>query len=346
MSRSQHSFCHSRSRATRRSGRIQDFPAEALCHFAFDLVSVVAGRIGHRARIGRIVALDGRAPIPARGRNGTRRPPYFNWGAERRSRCLPLRWLANPLAACRRAIFAWLTSTRPAGRLLGRVLRTFRRRGRHLRRRLGARKRLAALAAGQPNVINRMLDAVQAGARGEHPTRKDPLVLVGGIDLVHLDESGRLRGLRRGARVTGTFGNLERTELHGFAGRRLKGNRAPGDLVQSGKDRDRMLILSAWPRRGSSMSKRQGSRPNVPIGLDRLASKLPSLTITIRRPHRNENFGRGHRDIKAAILRLPSCPAFPRLRGTCLTRRESATKARAPLPSRCPGSRAQLERGN
>src|SRR4029077_17980114 len=189
---------------------------------------------------GRIVSLDGLAPISARGRNETRRPPYFNWWAKGRGLrpLLPLRRLADLLVAC------WLASAWPMGRLLGRALGIFRRRGRHLRWRLGARLNCpAAFAAGQPNGINRMLDAVQARARGEHPTRKDSLVLVGGIDLVHLDESGRLRRLRGRARVTGTFGNLERTELHGFAGCGLKGNRASGDLVQSGKDRDRMLDL-------------------------------------------------------------------------------------------------------
>ena len=59
-----------------------------------DSVSVAAGRIRHRARIGRIVSLDGRAPVPVRGRNETRRRPYFNWWAEGRSPWLPLRRLA------------------------------------------------------------------------------------------------------------------------------------------------------------------------------------------------------------------------------------------------------------
>src|ERR1700730_15193013 len=160
MSRSQHSSCHSRSGATRRSGRTSE--------------SVVAGRIGYRAGIGRIVLLDGRAPISARGRNETRRPPYFyrwteGWGLRP---LLPRRWLADLLVAC------GLTPAWPMGWLLGRFLGIFRRRGRHLRWHLGARLNcLAALAAGQPNVINRMFDAVQARARGEHPTRKDPLVL-------------------------------------------------------------------------------------------------------------------------------------------------------------------------
>src|ERR1700730_6372145 len=190
------------------------------------------------------VSLDGRAPIPVRGRNGTRRRPYFNGWAEGRSPWLPLRRLANLLVALRSTVIALVTSAWALGWLLGRVLGTFRRRWRHLRWRLGAcLKCLAAFAAGQPDVINRMLDAVQARARRRHSTRKDPFVLVGGIDLIYLNESCRLRRLRGGARVTGPFGNLERTELHGFAGRGFKGNRASGDLVQSGKHRHRMLDL-------------------------------------------------------------------------------------------------------
>jgi len=67
------------------TGRTQAFLPDCLGRFACESVFVAAGRIRRRARIGRIVSLDGLAPIPARSRNETRRRSYFNRWAEGRS---------------------------------------------------------------------------------------------------------------------------------------------------------------------------------------------------------------------------------------------------------------------
>ena len=64
----------------------------------------------------------------------------------------------------------------------------------------GSRDHLrAAFAIDEPDVVDRVLDAVQAGARREHPAGEDAPVLVLERHLVHLDEGRRLGGSRSAA---------------------------------------------------------------------------------------------------------------------------------------------------
>ena len=74
----------------------------------------------------------------------------------------------------------------------------------------------AAFAIGEPHVVDRMLDAMQAGARREHPAGEDALDLALQRDLVDLDESVGVGRLGRRARVADARRDLQRAELHRF----------------------------------------------------------------------------------------------------------------------------------
>ena len=88
--------------------------------------------------------------------------------------------------------------------------------GWRLRWRLGNRRRLRAFAVGQPHVVDRVLDRVQAGARREHPAGEDALDLALQRHFVDLDEGVGLRRLGRRARIADARRHLQRAELHGL----------------------------------------------------------------------------------------------------------------------------------
>src|ERR1019366_5508739 len=105
-------------------------------------------------------------------------------------------------------------------------------------RRLGLRSDdggFRAFAVGQPDVVDRMLDAVQAGARRIHPARKNPLHLALQRDLVDLDKGIGVGGLGCRTRVTGVGLDAQRAELDGLADVFVEIDDAPGDLVESRK---------------------------------------------------------------------------------------------------------------
>ena len=82
-----------------------------------------------------------------------------------------------------------------------------------------------------------MLDAVQAGARREHPAGKDPLHLALQRDLVDLDKGVGVGGFGRRPRVAGVGLDPQRAELNGLADILVEIDDAPGDLVEAGKAR-------------------------------------------------------------------------------------------------------------
>ena len=91
------------------------------------------------------------------------------------------------------------------------------------------------MAARQPDVIDRMLDPVQAGTRGKHPAGKDAFKLVVQFDLVDLDKGIGLRCFGDRAAVTGPRFQPQRAELHHFIDRHRKGNDPAGDFIETGK---------------------------------------------------------------------------------------------------------------
>ena len=97
--------------------------------------------------------------------------------------------------------------------------------------------RLPAFAVGQPDVVDRMLDRVQARARGEHPAGEDALDLALQRDLVDLDEGVGVRRLGRRPRVADARRHLQRAELHRLVDRHVEGDDAAGDLVEAGEHR-------------------------------------------------------------------------------------------------------------
>ena len=131
--------------------------------------------------------------------------------------------------------------SRRARRRLLRLRRTLcgRRRRRRLRR-IGLRADdglVGAFAVGQPDVVDRMLDAMQAGACRVHPAREDPLHLALQRDLVDLDKGVGVGGFRRRPRVAGTGLHAQRAELHGLADILVEIDDAAGDLVEAGEAR-------------------------------------------------------------------------------------------------------------
>ena len=97
-------------------------------------------------------------------------------------------------------------------------------------------RRFRILAVGQPDVIDRMLDAMQAGACPEHPAGENPLYLALKGDLIDLDEGVGIGGFGRRACVASVSLHPQRAELHGFADILVKVDDAAGDLVETGED--------------------------------------------------------------------------------------------------------------
>ena len=136
-------------------------------------------------------------------------------------------------------------------------------------RRFRHRRVLPAFAVGQPDVVDRMLDRVQARARGEHPAGEDALDLALQRQLVDLDEAVGVRRLGRRARVADARRHLERAELHRLVDRDIEGDDAAGDLVEAGEHRGRIgdvlrrrldHDLVAGLRRGIGRLRRRAAR--------------------------------------------------------------------------------------
>ncbi len=100
-----------------------------------------------------------------------------------------------------------------------------------------------------------MLDAVQAGAVGEHPAGKDPLLLLLVVDLVDLGEGVGVRRIGRRARIADARRHLQRAELHRLVQRDLEGDDAAGDLVEPVEHRDRIGDLVGVSRRGEKAER-------------------------------------------------------------------------------------------
>jgi len=86
-----------------------------------------------------------------------------------------------------------------------------------------------------------VLDGVKAGAFGEHPAGEDALHLAGELHLVDLDESDGIRGLGRGPRVAYARRHFQGAKLDRLVDWDLQMRNAPGDLVERGEHRDRVL---------------------------------------------------------------------------------------------------------
>ena len=101
--------------------------------------------------------------------------------------------------------------------------------------------RLRAIA--EPNVVDRMLDGVQTRARCKHPSGKDALYFALQRHFINFDKSVSIGRLGRRSRVTGAGDDLQGAKLHCFSDRRVKRDRAPGDFVETGEHRTRILNL-------------------------------------------------------------------------------------------------------
>ena len=106
-------------------------------------------------------------------------------------------------AARLRLLASWRCAAAAVGRRIRRrgvgvrVGRVGRRRVDDFRRLVDQRP--VAFAVGQPDIVDRVLDAVQAGAVGEHPAGENALESLVGVDFVDLGESVGLRRLGRRA---------------------------------------------------------------------------------------------------------------------------------------------------
>ena len=163
------------------------------------------------------------------------------------------------------------------GRLL--PLRPLRCRRRNSFRRGRDRRLLRAFAVGEPHVVDRMLDRVQAGARGEHPAGEHALDLALQRDLVRLDEGVGIRRLGHGPRVAGARRHLQRAELHRLVDRHIERDDAAGDLVEAGEHRGgvrdflrrrrnhHFLVLRRRCGRSRGLGRRAGRRcaPWLPL---------------------------------------------------------------------------------
>ena len=106
------------------------------------------------------------------------------------------------------------------------------------RRSLSGRRRRGRgrdLTVRQPDVIDRMLDTVQARAGGKHPAGEDALDLALQRHFVDLDKGVGVRRFGRRAGVARTWRHLQRAELHGLADRDVEIDDAAGNLVESRK---------------------------------------------------------------------------------------------------------------
>jgi len=85
-----------------------------------------------------------------------------------------------------------------------------------------------------------MLDGVEAGTCGKHPAGENPPDLVLQRDFINLDKTGCLRRFCRRPGVAHTRRDLKRAELHRLVDRHVEGDDPSGDLVEAGKDGDRI----------------------------------------------------------------------------------------------------------
>ena len=92
---------------------------------------------------------------------------------------------------------------------------------------------VGAFAVGQPDIVDRVLDAMQAGACSIHPARENPLHLALQRDLVDLDKGVGVGGFGGRPRVAGAGLDPQRAELHGLADILVEIDDAPGDLVEA-----------------------------------------------------------------------------------------------------------------
>ena len=121
---------------------------------------------------------------------------------------------------------------------------------RGLRRRRIVNHHRAALAGGEPNIENRMLDAVQARRVGEHPARENALGLLLLVDFVDLGEGVGLRRIGRRAGIADARRDLQRAELHRLVDRHFERDDAAGDLVEAVEDGDGIADLVGERRMG------------------------------------------------------------------------------------------------
>ena len=112
------------------------------------------------------------------------------------------------------------------------------------------------LQLGEPDVEDRVLHGVKAGAVGEHPAGKDALDLSVELDLVNLDEGGGVRRLGWRPGVADPRRHFQRAELHRLIDRNFQMRDAPRHLVERGEHGDRVLDRFGT-RSGSRQAPRQ-----------------------------------------------------------------------------------------
>src|SRR5262249_4264127 len=149
-----------------------------------------------------------------------------------------------------------------------------RRRGRRRRPDLCDRGwRAAAFAVGEPYVVDRVLDRMEAGTGREHPASEDALDLGLQRDLVDLDEGVGVLRLGGRARVARARRHLQRAELHGFVDRHVERGDAACDLVEAREHRGRVddllrrrryADLIAWLRPRVGLLLRSVARGTLP----------------------------------------------------------------------------------
>ena len=105
-----------------------------------------------------------------------------------------------------------------------------------------------------------MLDGVKTRALGEHPAGEDPLDLSRQLDLVDLDEGGRMRRLGRRRRIAHPRRHLQRAELDRLVDGDLEMGNAARDLVEGGEHGDRVLDRLGQSEARRSAEDGQASR--------------------------------------------------------------------------------------
>jgi hypothetical protein len=169
------------------------------------------------------------------------------------------------------------------------------------------------------NVVDRMLDAVQAGACREHPAREDPLHLALQGDLVDLDKGVGVGSFRRRPGVAGIGLHAQRAELHGLADILVEIDDASVILSRPEKLAFLLVILVEG---GSCTTSSPGCNVagacggtapccvpcGVPLGC-RCPGGRPGNGLAtagppgLRRLHRNAGLGAGRRDGRAGRRR-------------------------------------------
>ena len=102
------------------------------------------------------------------------------------------------------------------------------------------RRRIGIAAAGEPDIVDRVLDGVEAGAFGKHPAGEERLARVVRFHLIDSDEARGLRLLGDGARHAGIGLDDEAAEAAFLANRNFKSRGDAGDLVEAGEDGNRI----------------------------------------------------------------------------------------------------------